>query len=308
MKKELVAMPKKTQGSARKTKGAATSATQKTSQKSASAAKSAKKSKGAHWKPGEPVSLPVRIVLIVFIVLMALSMMLPSLTYLVAGNSSADSQDSPQTSDTSSDSSDSSSDDSSADAIDSRYQALVDAQQKKLDSDPNNLAALLNMGNDYMKWGVALLQASSADADTSHAYDVLDNAVATYDKYLALNDSSAVKVDRALCQYYAGDTDDAISSLEALTQEDPNYGPAWASLGMLYQVKGSTDSAKNAYNKAIAVEPNDEYGSKSFAQQQLSSIAASESSSSSSPSSTSSSSSTSAGLSNTLSNESGTGL
>ena len=130
--------------------------------------------------------------------------MLPSLTYLVAGNSSADSQDSSQTSDTSSDSSDSSSDDSSADAIDSRYQALVDAQQKKLDSDPNNLAALLNMGNDYMKWGVALLQASSADADTSHAYDVLDNAVATYDKYLALNDSSAVKVDRALCQYYAG--------------------------------------------------------------------------------------------------------
>ncbi|MGN0071722.1 MAG: tetratricopeptide repeat protein [Atopobiaceae bacterium] len=298
-------MPKKPQGSARKAKGADTSAA-KAAQKSAPN-KSAKKSKGKHWTPGEPVSMPVRIVLIVFIVLMALSMMLPSLTYLAAGSSSSDSQ-STESSDTSSDSTDSSSDDNSADAIDSRYQALVDAQQSKLDSDPNNLAALLNMGNDYMKWGVALLQASSADADTSHAYDVLDNAIATYDKYLALNDSSAVKVDRALCQYYAGDTDDAIASLEALTQEDASYGPAWANLGMLYQVKGNTDSAKNAYNKAIAVEPNDEYGSKTFAQKQLATIAASESSSSSSGSTSSSSSSTAEGLSSTLSGESGTGL
>lgn len=295
----------------------------KADQKSAShLSRGGKKGKKQQWRPGQPVSLPVKIVLIVFIILMALSMMLPSLSLIFSSNSSSQDQQQEQSSDssTSSDTSSDSSDDNSADAIDARYQALVDEQQAKLDSDPSNLAALLNMGEDYMKWGAALQSASasttsssSSDSsgtdDSAHATDIFNQAIATFDKYLALNDSSAVKLEKAMCQYYAGDTDSAIATLEALTQSDDSYGPAWARLGILYQAKGDTDAAKNAYNKAIAVEPNDDYGSKSLAEQQLAKIASSESApTSSSSDSSSSSSSTGADLANTLSNETDTGL
>ena len=297
----------------------------KADQKSASHfARGGKKGKKQQWRPGQPVSLPVKIVLILFIILMALSMMLPSLSLIFSSSSSSQDQQQEQSSDssTSSDSSSDSSDDNSVDAIDARYQALVDEQQKKLDSDPSNLAALLNMGEDYMKWGAALQSASSSSSssdssssdssstdDTAHATDIFNQAIATFDKYLALNDSSAVKLEKAMCQYYAGDTDSAIATLEALTQSDDCYGPAWARLGILYQAKGDTDSAKNAYNKAIAVEPDDEYGSKTLAEQQLASIASSESAPTSSSSDTSSSSSsTSSDLASTLSSETDTGL
>lgn len=291
-------MSKKTNGNgkhAKKPQGASSAATSSSARKKAE---------------GAGVSMPVRIVLIVFIVLMALSMMLPSLTYLVSGSNAGSGSQSQDTASDSSDSSSStdSSDDTSADAIDARYQALVDEQQAKLDSDPENLAALLNMGNDYMQWGYTLLSNASTDDETTHAYDVLNQAIATFDRYLALNDSSAVKVNRALCQYYAGDTDGAIQTLQALTESDSGYGPAWANLGMLYQVKGDTDSAKNAYNKAIAVEPDDEYGSKTFAEQQLASIASSESSSSGTTADSTSSSSSSSSLADDLSTSSGTGL
>ncbi len=300
----------------------------KADQKSASHfSRGGKKGKKQQWRPGQPVSLPVKIVLILFIILMALSMMLPSLSLIFSSSSSSQDQQQEQSSDssTSSDSSSDSSDDNSVDAIDARYQALVDEQQKKLDSDSSNLAALLNMGEDYMKWGAALQSASSSTTsssssdssssdssstdDTAHATDIFNQAIATFDKYLALNDSSAVKLEKAMCQYYAGDTDSAIATLEALTQSDSNYGPAWARLGILYQAKGDTDSAKNAYNKAIAVEPDDEYGSKTLAEQQLASIGSRESAPTSSSSDTSSSSSSTASdLASTLSSETDTGL
>lgn len=244
------------------------------------------------------------IIIVAFAVLMALSMMLPSFSAIFANRNAQEAAEEEQQDTSSSDSDDdSSSDDSSDDSaetdestvagIDSEYEQTVQSLEDKLADDPQNLATLLNLGNDYMNWGYQVARIASTDDETTHASDLLTKAEGYYDQYLALNDSAMVRTNRALCQFYAGDTAGATAALEELTQADPDFGPAWANLGLMYEVAGSTDQAKEAYNKAEETDPDDEYGAKSFAETRLASIEASESSTSSTSSSDISSSSSS---------------
>lgn len=301
----------------------------KTNKKQASAksrqAKGATEAKAKAAKPKDGLSVGAKVALTVFAVLMALSMMLPSIAAIVGTSSTQDSSAQGQTADSGSDADSSASGDSSdssdgtTDAVsqaDEKYQPLVDALESKLSSDSQNLATLLNLGKDYMAWGVTVRYSGSTDASTSHANELLEKAISYYDQYLALKDSGAVRVDRALCQYYEEETSEATQALEQLTQDMPDYGPAWANLGMLYESAGNSDQAREAYQKAQEADADDEYGAKTYATQRLSamdSAASSNASTTDSTSATTSSSSTTGstgvkGLSDTLANLSGTTL
>ncbi|MEE8705056.1 MAG: tetratricopeptide repeat protein [Olsenella sp.] len=283
---------------------------------------------GAHAKASgkanpSQMKTSTKVIVIVFAVIMAASMMLPSFVSIFASQAQG-SEDSSTSADSSSSdassASDSSSADSSADAslegvpeslqpTASKYAPTVSSLESKLSSDPNNLATLLNLAQDYMSWGYTSLSSSTTDEETTYSTGLLQKAVEYYDRYLALNDSSAAKVDRALCEFYAGSTEAAQADLEQVTVDDPGYGPAWANLGMLYEYAGDTDKATEAYQKAVDADPDDEYGAKSFANQRLIQIKASSTSSSSSTSDSTSVPSTSEqGLSDTLSSKSGIGF
>ncbi len=289
-------------------------------------------------KPGE-MSTPVKVLVAIFAVLMAGSMMLPSISAIYsvltadAATSSSSSDSSSDTTDSSdsSDSTDETSDDSSTDetadeaddseyaSVDEKYQSAVASLEEKYSADKTNLATLLNLGQKYMTWGVSVTYVATTDASTSHANQLLEKARSYYSEYLAIKDSNAIKVDMALCKYYEEDTTAATTELETLTQESPDYGPAWANLGVVYEAAGKTDEAKAAYNKAIEADANDEYGAKSYGESRISSLESSESASTttstssdladaSSDGTTTSSSSSSglSGLSQTLSSLSGT--
>ena len=155
-------------------------------------------------------------------------------------------------------------------SLDADYQVEVSALEKRLADDPKNLAALLNLGKQYMSWAYSVsYYGGSEEGAVDHAHDLFDKAIGYYDQYLALNDSNAVKVDRALCQFYAGDYDAAQAALEKLTKDAPDYGPAWANLGLVYESMWNTESAQDAYKKAAEADPNDEYGARSFANRRL---------------------------------------
>ncbi len=259
------------------------------------------------------LGIGAKIVIVLFAALMAFSLMLPSLSALFGSSSSSTSTDSSTTESTTddSDSSDDSEEKSQVEQTDDKYSAIVSTLEEKYASDSTNLATLLNLGKDYMTWGAYVRYYGSTDAETTHANELLDKAVKYYDEYLAQRDSSAVRVDKALCAYYQEDTTSALEQLKALSESAPDYGPAWANLGLLYEATGDTDSAKEAYAKAEEADPNDEYGAKTYAEQRLSSIESSESSddetdtTSSSDSGTTTSSSSSQGLSDTLNELSG---
>lgn len=222
------------------------------------------------------------VVIVVFAIVMALSLMLPSLAPIFANrNAAQQDQQSQEQSDSNNGDSNSNSDSSNSDTsssvakIDANYNTTISALEAKLAKDPNNIATLLNLGNDYMNWGYQVGSASTADADKAHAKDILTKAMGYYDQYLAKNDSDAVRVNRALCQLYSEDTAGAIAALEQLTQKSPNYGPAWANLGLANEIAGNQDAAKSDYDKAKETDPNDEYGAKSFAERRLAQMNAS---------------------------------
>jgi Tfp pilus assembly protein PilF len=210
--------------------------------------------------------------IIIFAVVMALSMMLPSLAPIFASQNASSQQaaeeQSTSTSDESSSdtSTESSTEQSATSQLDANYTKTITPLEKKLEGDPQNLAALLNLGNEYMNWGYS---ASYSGSDAEHSKELLTKAMGYYDRYLALNDSPAVKVNRALCQLYSGDTAGAQAALEQLTQTNADYGPAWANLGLTYEMAANQDAAKAAYEKAQEVDANDEYGAKSFADRRL---------------------------------------
>lgn len=246
-----------------------------------------------------------KVVIVLFAVLMALSLMLPSLQAIFSSNKSDDSSSAQQSS-----ASDSGTNSNIAKA-DDKYGEAVKSLEEKYASDSQNLATLLNLGKDYMTWGTYVRYYGTADADTTHANDLLGKAVKYYDEYLALKDSNAVRVDKALCAYYQQDGTSALQQMRDLTASAPDYGPAWANLGMLYEASGDNDSAKAAYAKAQQTDPDDEYGAKSYATQRLQSMESAQNSSSSADGSTSTTGSSQTGaqgLSDTLGNLSGTGL
>ena len=218
--------------------------------------------------------------IVLFAVLMALSLMLPSLSSIFSSSSSSStSSEQTTSSDDPSSSDDSSSESSETDYVakaDEKYGAQVTALEEKYASDPVNLATLLNLGKNYMTWGTYVRYFGSTDADTSHANELLSNAVKYYDEYLAIKDSAAVRVDKALCAYYQEDGTSALQQLKELTESAPDYGPAWANLGLLYEASGDEESAKAAYAKAQETDPNDEYGAKSYATQRLASLESSD--------------------------------
>lgn len=281
----------------------------------------AKSSSSAKSQQGG-LSLGARIAIAVIAVVMALSMMLPSLSSIFSGSSSstttdqsssADASTSESTSSSSSDSSSSSSSTSTTstvDTIDSEYKTLVSSLESKLANDPNNLATLLNLGRDYMQWGYQVVYSGTTDADTTHGNDLLDKAISYFDQYLALNDSNSVKVDSALCLLYKGDTSGAISALQQITTDSPDYGPAWANLGLAYEISGDSTSALSAYQQAETTDADDEYGAKSYAEKRIAAINSSTTSTTSGTSATSGTSSTSTtqGLSDTLASKSNTSL
>lgn len=206
---------------------------------------------------------------IAFSVIMVASLMLPSLSAIFASKGSGS-----RSAATTGSSTTAAATSSKMDAVDSRYEGSAQAARAKLDDsdDQGDLANLLTAANAYFAWGYQAAGVASTDDEQLHARDLLTKAMGYYDRYLALNDASTARVDRALCQYYLGDTQGAVSALEQLTQADAGCAPAWANLGMMYQAASETDKAKDAFTRALAADPDDKYGVKSYCTKQLDSI------------------------------------
>ena len=217
-----------------------------------------------------------------FAVIMALSMMLPSLTYIFGNNNQQVEQETAkeaepaESEDTQAEEEATEQTATGIEAVDANYKAVVDPLEAKLKKKPDDLATILNLGNDYMAWASEASVYATDDESATHVNDLFNQAIKYFDQYLELNDSSVVKTSRAMCYYSTGDTDTALSELEALTESAPDYGPAWADIGVIYESQGDQEAAKEAYNKAIEADPDNEYGANSFANRRLAAMAASQ--------------------------------
>lgn len=204
------------------------------------------------------VSTPMKVIIIVFAVILVISLCLPF--FSSCSNGSTDSSDSTTDASTSSDT-------KTAAQIDEDNQGIVDSITSKHADDPTSLAALGALGNAYMDWGNSLQQASDASDVADHVKDVYNQAIDYYDQYLAQkDDSNSVRVNRAICQYYAGDEDGAVGALESFTHDNPDFSPAWMNLGVFYEQKGRSDDARAAYSACVDADAKDSYNLSTYAQ------------------------------------------
>ena len=228
------------------------------------------------------LSTTAKVIIVAFAVIMALSMMLPSLASVFSRGSSSSSDDAGTSEQTdAADDSEATQEEDSFDPLEGvpendtlKELAQSNAQkahdlESRLEDDSENLALLLNLGETYMDWGYSAMYNSSTDEETSYSKGLLDKATDAFNRYLKVRDSDAVRVDLAQCQYYGGDTEGAIDALRKVCDQSPDFPLAWVYLGMFYEETYDYESATEAYHKAIETDPNDEYGVKSYANQQL---------------------------------------
>ena len=224
---------------------------------------------------GAPVkSRWMAVVIIVLAILMVLSVLLPSLSSIFGTGTTVDS------SAASSNTAEASTE--TMETVDATYSAEVADLQTRLDSaasDNERLAPLLNLGNTYLEWASAATPYATDETGQQHLLELYGLAQSAYKQYLSLNESNDVRTRVALCQFYAGDVDGAISALETFvaTEAGNNYGPAWAYLGMMYQQNGDTEAATRAYTEATRADADDSYGAKSYATEQLANMQAAQS-------------------------------
>ena len=212
-------------------------------------------------KKEEGMSTATKVVIGVFAVLMALSMsgVFSMFGNIAGGNSSASNTAQLST----------------IEDVDNAYQPIADQYEEKVAADPTDMASTRSLAQAYMNWGYNVSYLATVDAETSHANELFAKAMALYDTYIASNpeDVGQAKVDRALCQLYSGETTAALSALQDITTEDPTNAIAWANLGLLYEITGDTDSAIAAYDSAIANDPDNAQGAKSYASSRRLSLA-----------------------------------
>ena len=146
------------------------------------------------------------------------------------------------------------------DYVDSQYTDYVADLESQLEEDPENAETLLATARACSSWGTSVMMLAATDDEASHGTELVQRAIGYYDRYLALDNASDARVERAMCEYYLGDAETATADLEAVTADDPEYATAWYDLGMLYEGQGLSDDALAAYQKAVELDPDDEQG------------------------------------------------
>ena len=207
-------------------------------------------------KPGE-LSRFQKVVIIIFIVIFAGSTLAGALASVVQSQNSQNQELTVET-------------------MDESYEGTVADLEAKVAENPDDTESLLSLAQNCSSWGTSVLMLATTDDEVTHGNELLEKAMGYYDDYLEHEDSSSVRVSRALCLYYQGKTDEAATALEEVTTDYPDYAPGWYSLGALYEGQGKTDEAKAAYEKAVELDPDDEEGVKSSAESRLEALAESD--------------------------------
>ena len=156
---------------------------------------------------------------------------------------------------------------------DEMYEGIVADLEANLEEDPEDWASMLALERYYLTWGIYVTYYAETTADEEHAEELLETCQTYCDLYLEHDaESGAVWVDKALCYYYTEQSYYALTELQALVEVLPEYAPAWANMGLVYEYRGDDTSAIECYELAIEYDPDDEYGAKSYGEERIAEI------------------------------------
>jgi tetratricopeptide (TPR) repeat protein len=120
------------------------------------------------------------------------------------------------------------------------FQIKEYAYRQTLTKNPNDLEALIDLGNLYFD---------------NKMYQL---AINTYQRALDIDPKNYdVRTDTAIAYFYAGATDTAIEELQKVLEKDPNHAMAYYNMGIVqWHGKNDLDKAIESFNKYLEIQPN----------------------------------------------------
>ncbi len=120
---------------------------------------------------------------------------------------------------------------------------MSEEYQRMIKKDPKNPSIRANLGDLYFESGR------------------YQEAIEQYKTVLELNPKDVDTLnDIGLAHYYTGKPDLALQYLKKGIEVDPLFQRVWLSLGFVFVSMGNTMEAKDAWQKAYALNPNSETG------------------------------------------------
>lgn len=143
------------------------------------------------------------------------------------------------------------------DGISAKYTGQVSGLEQVLASEPTSYTALVNLGNTYFDWGIAVQKTKVAGADKP----MWVSATVYYDRALdAAPGDPAVTTDASIAHYYAGDNAQAIVLIEPIMKSAPTFAPAFFNAAIFYDTAGRTAEAAAAANAYLKLDSGGQSG------------------------------------------------
>lgn len=169
----------------------------------------------------------------------------------------------------------------SLDAIAAEKGPQVRAFEQALASDPASYTVLVGLGNAYFDWAIAI-QEANADEISARAYWA--QAVVAYQRALARQPGDPnVTTDLAISQYYGGQVEAAIVTVESVLAATPGFAPGLFNAGIFYRTAGRDADAVRALEAYLKADPEGKSGSLDLATQWVTELKGSAAATSSAP-------------------------
>ncbi len=121
-----------------------------------------------------------------------------------------------------------------------RSEEAIDAYNKALDINPNDVRSLFNKGVDLQMLGR------------------VDEALACYDKALSITPNDGeVWSNKGIALRTLGRTEEAVQCYDRALELNPRDAGVWSNRGVALRGLGRTEEAIQSYNRALDINPND---------------------------------------------------
>ncbi len=140
------------------------------------------------------------------------------------------------------------------DQISQQYSPQVNFNNQALASDPTSYTVLLSQAYAYHDWANDVAQSTSGASGADIPLWVA--ATAFYERALEETEGDpGVRTDLAIAYYYGGQTANAITNVERVMTQSPDFGPAFFNAGVFYRDVGRKADALRVLLRSIEIDP-----------------------------------------------------
>lgn len=145
-------------------------------------------------------------------------------------------------------------------SIAAKYQGTAQAAEAQLKADPDNYDVLVQQGNTYFDWALGVQQAT-AQQRTGEDMPLWLQAATYYKRALDVKPGDPkVVTDYSVALFSSGQSQQAITEIEAVIAKNPDFGQAYYNAGIYYINTGQNQKAIDAMQKYLKMDPNGSVG------------------------------------------------